>query len=291
MGEFNSSVTRVWPVFDCLLHRDPTGASWLASLLRMSSQAQAAAPGVADQPGMLLGKWVRRDRPLPAILRKVLGPERAARIGCIRQTFEEEAPPTESFLRWLIKNPDQMQWPRDRHGVERTFGASTQHKRKSLLGGDPRVQDEALGALTVCGAMGSRRKWWAFEGFTSVDCWLETERLLLFVEGKRTEDVSAATDWFPKRNQVIRNLEVARALAKEDQTYAVLICAENDVQIPEHAWAESLPHMCVGEQEELRSHFLGCVTWGAIARDLCDGMKLPDRLDEAVDFCQRFHCS
>jgi hypothetical protein len=39
-------------------------------------------------------------------------------------------------------------------------------------------------------------------GHTEVDCWLETERLLLFVEGKRSESLSASTHWYPKRNQL-----------------------------------------------------------------------------------------
>jgi hypothetical protein len=40
----------------------------------------------------------------------------------------------------------------------------------------------------------SGRRWWAFEGFTSVDCCLESESALLFIEGKRTERLSKATD-------------------------------------------------------------------------------------------------
>jgi hypothetical protein len=63
------------------------------------------------------------------------------------------------------------------------------------------------------------------ERFTSVDCLLETKSLLLLIEGKRTEAVSDSTDWFPGRNQVIWNLEVAQALAA-GRNFAVLICAE-----------------------------------------------------------------
>jgi hypothetical protein len=36
----------------------------------------------------------------------------------------------------------------------------------------------------------------------------------LYVEGKRTEMLSAATDWYPARNQLLRNLESAGADAK-----------------------------------------------------------------------------
>jgi hypothetical protein len=39
MGEYNSSVTRVWPVFDWLFQDDPTGAKWLPPLLKLGSRA------------------------------------------------------------------------------------------------------------------------------------------------------------------------------------------------------------------------------------------------------------
>jgi hypothetical protein len=39
MGEFNSSVTRGWPVFDWLFQSDPTGAAWLTRLLHLGSRA------------------------------------------------------------------------------------------------------------------------------------------------------------------------------------------------------------------------------------------------------------
>jgi hypothetical protein len=38
-----------------------------------------------------------------------------------------------------------------------------------------------LSELGRLGASGSRRKWWAFEGFTSVDFFLETDALLLLI--------------------------------------------------------------------------------------------------------------
>ena len=48
MGNANSSVTRVWPVFDTLLDLDPSGQSWLLDFLKM-------APGFPDvDPGSLL---------------------------------------------------------------------------------------------------------------------------------------------------------------------------------------------------------------------------------------------
>lgn len=60
----------------------------------------------------------------------------------------------------------------------------------------------------------SRSGWWRFEGSSHIDCVLETDRLVVTVEGKRTETLSPATHWYPSRSQLGRNLEAARQLAK-----------------------------------------------------------------------------
>jgi hypothetical protein len=130
--------------------------------------------------------------------------------------------------------------------------------------------------------MNSQRKWWAFEGFTSVDCILETENYLLLIEGKRTERISNSTDWFPKRNQVVRNVEVARYLAN-GKNFGVMVCAETLVELAEEVWAESLPHLLDSDRAELKLHYLGCVTWSAIVNRLCDGIALPRDVNTAVE--------
>lgn len=176
-------------------------------------------------------------------------------------------------------------WPSDAGGRERTFAVSTTEKRKKLLGGDKGVRNEALSELDRFGACGSKKKWWSFEGFTSVDCLLETERLLVLIEGKRTEGIFPVTDWFPKRNQVIRNLEVARAMAGKSKEYAVLLCAEQHIDLPDDAWRKSLPHCQESEVEELKRHYLACATRAEIVHKLCSDMRLPDTLDEVIDCC------
>jgi hypothetical protein len=50
--------------------------------------------------------------------------------------------------------------------------------------------------------------------------------LACLIEGKRTEPISDSTDWFPGRNQIIRNLEVAQALVDSRKNFAVLVCTE-----------------------------------------------------------------
>jgi hypothetical protein len=288
VGDQNSSVTRVWPVFDAMIHRDSAGVEWVAGLMRCGSRARDVDHGILADSRPLRPECSRLEKALPGPLRKALGPERVARIRRLRNAYEADLPPSAGFLRWLLEHPERLTWPRDKGGWERTFGTETQERRKRLLAGDPVVRDEALAALARVGAEGSRRKWWAFEGFTSVDCRLETESLLLFIEGKRTEPISDSTDWFPGRNQVIRNLEVARAQSAGRKNFAVLVCAETPIELPEGAWTDSLPHLTPTDIEDLKRHYLGCATWPAIAKELCPGLRLPNNLDDAIELCLTF---
>ena len=105
----------------------------------------------------------------------------------------------------------------------------------------------------------------AFEGETSIDCFLETPGMVLLIEGKRNEPISSSTDWFEKRNQIARNLEVAQSLAR-GRRYAVLLAAEHDTAVEVADIIAGLPHMTSSEQMFLAEHYLGCVTWQEIVR-------------------------
>jgi len=62
-----------------------------------------------------------------------------------------------------------------------------------------------------------------------IDCVLMTDRLVVTVEGKRTEPLSAATDWYPQRSQFVRNLEAAKQLASGRRWVSALI-SETEVR-------------------------------------------------------------
>lgn len=282
MGEVNSSVTRVWPVFDTLFASDLSGKSWLDRLL-----------GLADcrfgsQAGLLVPSLGKFDRAIPRNLTKVLGEGRTTRLGNLRSCFEADYPPSTRFLRWLIENPSKLTWPMGKDGSRRAFGEATQRLRTSLLNGDPATRIAALNALDAKGAVASRRQWWAFEGFTSVDCVLETDRLLVFIEGKRTEPISVATDWYPQRNQIVRNVEVAScAAAMTGKDFGVILCAETHVDLPEQAFMDGLPHLPEPERKTLHAHYWGCTTWRQIVDALCPDLVLPGNLEKAVQICER----
>jgi hypothetical protein len=149
-----------------------------------------------------------------------------------------------------------------------------------------RVHCLRIWSTRVNAASGCARQWWAFEGFTNVDCRLETESLVLFIEGKRKEDISSAINWYPDRNQLVRNLEAAADEAgRIGKDYAVLLCAERCLPLSEADLNKSLPHLSEERRRELRAHFLGCVTWSELRQTLCPDLALPNTVGEAVPLC------
>jgi hypothetical protein len=257
-NQYHSSITRVRPFFQPLLRRDPQGLSWLPDLLRMTHANPYLADELADNAGPLLD-WVARPR---------MRPDRALRLHGIpsvelQDCFEYRLPPPPAFLRWLIEKPHALLWPRDDE-----MSGLPQRRREELFGHhgfakQKAAQAEALTELERAGAAGSNGKWWAFEGFTRVDCLLETPTLVLLIEGKRTEPLAQATRWFPQRNQVVRNLEVARTVAGEhNKNYAVILLAEDYLEaLALESGEQSLPHLPLKARAEIMSHYLGCISW------------------------------
>ena len=107
MGIYDSSLTRVRPVFECLFKKDPKGSSWLPELLDLAEQNSLLRKKLARSPGHLI-------------------PEKGL-------LFEKSVPPPAQFLVWLVKNPQKMSWPL-RSGKPKKFGQNTQLMREKLFG-------------------------------------------------------------------------------------------------------------------------------------------------------------
>jgi len=259
-GSKNSSITRVRPILGELLARHPSGAPWLGTLLRMATENKPWASSMANEPGAL-----QPENATPRVYRdRVLSDHYGLPQISLPSCFEKDTHPPEAFLKWLIAEAS-LQWPKEDANNDRKFEEPTQSLRKGLF--DPsRVAATRRSALELLGQSGSRksrRKWWAFEGFTSVDCCLETDKLLLLIEGKRTEGFSVATDWYPARHQIGRNLEVAREHAK-GRDYAVMVLAEEPVSVSEKDLDASWPHLDPAVRQEMKARYLGCATWAAV---------------------------
>ena len=240
-GQYNSSSTRIRPFFAKLARLEPTGEAWLPKLLKLFSTPQPALRMILDAPGAIDRMVFQTDT----------------------QT-EHRAGPPHAFLEWLIKNPDQMVWPRT------TFSPETTRLREDLFGRSKedtaerqaKARELALKELSHHGSRGSRAKWWRFEGETSFDCFIQTSRLKIYVEGKRTELLSSSTAWFPQRSQLVRNLEAAQEDA-EGTPFVCLILREKAFSLSPGVIDSGLPHLSKLEREALMEHYIGDASWQA----------------------------
>jgi hypothetical protein len=250
MGRFNSSTTRVVPVFDQLFDRDPTGKDWLPYLLRAGSRAEEA--GTFSPPGLLIQghrrSWGKNERRL--------------------------APPR-SLLEWLVDNITEEQ-------VEKSGDKEPARSRRLALA---RRQTTAIAAAMNGLESGNwRRQWYTLEGESAPDAFLETNNIVLVVEGKRTESYcTTKTKWMPRRSQLLRHMDAATEIAGERQVYGLLLVEgaepnplnlseywrrEAGAQVGRDLLEQSLPHRSPGARKTLAENVLGALTWQRVCSDL-----------------------
>lgn len=248
----NSSITRVRPFFQTLFEKDRTGKSWLPKLILAMPQQKELAKALSEMNGEIADNCLREKEFKDGILGKKIK---------IQECFEFSLPPSKEFLKWALNNPNALTWPK------KTFKPKTQYKRECLFGlhGEKAQKEtikEGLELLESQGVTSSSQQWWKFEGFTKMDCLIETENYLLGIEGKRTDTMSSSTDWLKDRNQVVRNIEVLNEMAKERKKEYAFILLEEDCTKPltKEQFEKSLPHD-VSLADELYAHYLGCLSW------------------------------
>lgn len=252
MGKNNSSKTRVVPVFNALIEKDPTGRSWLPRLLRLGSRAdRSLIPseiGELEAPPTKSGTWWgddERDLVAPATLLELLldrvDPETVGRSGdrdAVRAKRE------------LLANKD----------------AATLAEARALLKGGSR-----------------RRGWHVLEGPSYPDACLQTPEVLLVVEGKRTErKCTTTTRWMKQRSQLLRHMDGAHEVAGGRVVLGLLVVEgsgrdvtkpsphwleESNAQIEEKMVSGSLPHRSAEERERIVCGVLGVTTWQAVSRE------------------------
>jgi hypothetical protein len=264
LGDRNSSITRVRPVFGHLLSLDPTGHEWLPRLWTLAANKRPQSKVVHPPAiiGSLIADEVTRMRPFTDQNLTMRGYPRFD----LPAALERSLPPPHAFLQWLLEHPAALVEPP--HAGD--LSAQAVAMRRLLMHGDPAESAEAmafgLGQLKRLAPAKWRTLWWAFEGFSVIDCCLVTPSVVLFIEGKRTEPVSGATAWYPTRHQLWRNVEVAAELAHGRQ-FGVVLAVEDEVHGHRelagalNALAASYPHLADERRAELCRHLLGFVTW------------------------------
>lgn len=249
MGLRNSSKTRVAPVFAALFAKDRTGRLWLPQLLGLGSRSKAldTERDVGTLPEDHPPWWGDNERSLE---------------------------PPRSLLRWLVCNASPPKNPK-------SWGSGdTRAKRERLVRRDQQTIREALRLLEE---RPRRRAWYVLEGESRPDACLQTEHLLLVVEGKRTErGATTSTSWMSGRSQILRHMDAAWDIRNGRRVVGLMVVEgsgpddqaaigrhwlrESEGQIAEGMLAASLPHRSADERQALAAGFLGVTTWQAINR-------------------------
>jgi len=260
MRRFNSSITRVQPIFKALYEMDPSGESWVTSLLAIATRGNSLHTAVTENS---LGHLLKPPQ------------------------FEFPVDPPRTYLKWLIDHPENLSSPPVT--ALKTWSATTQRMRSRFLLGDKEVQAVAISNIESCNSL-PKTAWWRFEGVTNVDCALITESTAIFIEGKRTErGPSKEVLWYKQRNQVHRNLDCASAYAQKEglRHYFVIAIIDRDLMkqnpIRQKEWNtlmsrevvyESLPHLNDRERIEITRHYAGVTTWEDIVERFGLGSKI-----------------
>lgn len=253
MGIFDSSRTRVAPVFGRLQCLDPSGRLWLQALLELANTRKLPRPE-AGTSRLRLAKWWPREAKLAA-------------------------PP--GLLRWLLENAEE---PSD---------AAAWGRRPEVMANRRRVVDRdadtLAGALrSLQDRRPPTRAWYVLEGPSQPDVYLDSAETVIVVEGKRTETApTTSTAWMRVRHQMLRHLDAAWEHRDGRRIYGLYIVeAENGTNSvePPSTWHEavestisdevlrgSLPHRSPEERSQIASALLGVTTWQAV----CDEFQLP----------------
>jgi hypothetical protein len=253
MGIFDSSRTRVAPVFGRLQCLDPSGRLWLQGLLELANTRKVPRPE-AGPSRLRLAKWWPRE----------------ARLA---------APP--GLLRWLLENAEE---PRD---------AAAWGRRPEVMANRRRVVDRdadtLAGALrSLQERRPSPRAWYVLEGPSQPDVYLDSAEVVIVVEGKRTETApTTSTAWMRVRHQMLRHLDAAWDHLEGRRIYGLYIVeAESgassreppstwhqaiDSTISDEVLRASLPHRTSDERSQIASALLGVTTWQAV----CDEFQIP----------------
>lgn len=269
--QFDSSVTRVAPVFSALEQRTD---AWVSALLDLASNGAHGGQR----------SWASEN----------MAPTRVDFADKTRGKRERGLRPPNSLLAWLIEN---VQNPNDR---TLSTDPEVARRRERLLERDAATMAEALRSLGQKGRAGA---WCRFEGPTFPDVVIETPGALVIVEGKRTErGPTTHTTWIPRRHQMLRHLDAALEIRGRRSVYGLFIVEadpDGHGQVPA-PWVEaagatvsgdaltgSLPHRTKAEQADIAAAFVGITTWQAVVAEFGIDPAVLTPSGESVDSSRR----
>lgn len=255
MGKFDSSITRVRPIFRKLRERDID--SWLPDLVRLPICGnEISLPAECDfgiSEFFPNGNGEERKLSAPVAL-----------------------------LSWLIRHPQEL--ARSKGACD---SALLEERRELLSGSYGRMME----ALSLLQDNHGGEKWHIFEGETQPDVFIATPSLMVVIEGKRTETgPTTETKWMTRRHQMLRHLDCAWEIRGKRRVVGFFIVeAESGGEEVPLKWQEfakntisaeviasSLPHRGPAEQNQIASCFAGVTTWERVCgRFGIDASMLP----------------
>ncbi|MBT9547120.1 MAG: hypothetical protein IV090_17140 [Candidatus Sericytochromatia bacterium] len=266
MGIRDSSLTRVVPVFNQLYSGDSTGQTWLLQLLAGLKGGNAGHQADLETPGEI----------------------QAIHFGA----FEIKLTAPHSLLNWLLEYADSN-WGQKTLARNSRLSSQTRQYREKLFTRDR--ETISLAQQKLAEADLSKPAWFILEGQTQPDLFVMTARILLVIEGKRTEwGPTLSTEYMPLRPQIIRHLDAAWEIRGDRQVFGGFLVEGTDaepLELPK-VWQETcrdtlsfdtlkaaLPHRSPEERQSLSQGFLGAMTWQKLCQQL--GLvfnALPDTL-------------
>ena len=248
MGIYNSSRTRVVPVFNQLYESDRTGERWLPALLELGDRVPEVPP-VPSRPILIAGH---------------------------RPTWGDDelslSPPT-SLLEYLVLNvtDDQVEGSGDEGFVLQKRQALARKERRSPV----------ASRLAAIRNRPPTRAWYVLEGPSCPDATLIMDDAVLLVEGKRTErSCTSKTKWMDTRSQLLRHMDAAMESFPGKRVLGLLIVegnsgaeavtpsahwrAESRSQVTKQMLASSLPRRSPDVRALLAQGVLGVGTWQAL---------------------------
>ena len=170
-------------------------------------------------------------------------------------------PPSASLLKWMIENYGKSE-RLSKMPLGTNVSDKTLERRKELYARNANRIKEAINSINS----GRRRGWFALEGYTRPDVYIETNQFILLVEGKRTEsNLTDSTTFFCNgRDQLIRHMDAALELAGSRVVLGLIIYEEDAPYVPSisnEMIEESLPHRTQTDRDRIRRGWLSPMTW------------------------------
>lgn len=194
---------------------------------------------------------------------------------------EKKIPPSKSLLIWMLNNLDKLNKVYN-YGASST-NSETYTKRESLFSGDAKTITQAINLIQTSHIL-PERAWYIFEGNTVPDIFIETDDSIFIGEAKRTEkDITTKTKWLGERDQLIRHID--SLLDQPKSIYSFYILEKDEylngfykermkLYSNKDYFLRNLKHRDKATINRAINSFIGYVFWSDIAE--CFNIQFPN---------------